>query len=369
MVASWSGRLDEANAAGAEAVALARAAGERELLAFVLNDLSRSFMQEGRYAAASLEESTLLFRELGNLAMLTDALGTTAMAALGVGEYDRALAAALEAREIADQIDNDWARSFSGFSRGYIHLDRGDWGTAIEIWEDAIRCGEKAGFLVVRVGPRSDLASLYRAAGAPELADAHLLAARDLAESSLPDQLGWVIASEVRAALAGQDIAEARRLANDLATHRIPRLAFIDSHMDLPVGALELAEGQIDAAIARAAAHAGEPDGGRTPKAFEADWDLLLGRAQLLRGDLAAADAALARGVERARTLGARRVLWPLHRVWADVAEARGDGLLARSRRDEAREHASSIADSLERVGLADRFRALPEVRATLILA
>ncbi|HUQ16393.1 MAG TPA: adenylate/guanylate cyclase domain-containing protein, partial [Candidatus Saccharimonadales bacterium] len=182
MVASWSGRLDEANAAGVEATALARAAGERELLAFVLNDMSRSLMQEGRYAAASLEESTLLFRELGNLAMLTDALGTTAMAALGVGEYDRALAAALEAREIADRIDNPWARSFSGFSRGYVHFDRGDWGTAIELWEDAIRFGEKAGFLVVRVGPRSDLATLYRAAGAPELAAAHLRAARELAE-------------------------------------------------------------------------------------------------------------------------------------------------------------------------------------------
>lgn len=369
MVASWSGRPKEAKAAGFEAVALARAAGEREVLALVLNDMSRGLMQEGRYAAESLDEATLLFRELGNLAMLTDALGTTAMAALGVGDYDRALIAALEAREIADRTNNAWARSFSGFSRGYIHLDRGDWGTAIEIWEDAIRYGEKAGFLMIRVGPRADLAALYSAAGAHDLADAHLRAARELAERALPDQLGWVVAAELRIALDERDLAKARRLANELAKHHVPRLAFIDSFMDLPVGVLELAEGKPDAAIARAAAHVRESTPGRPPRAFEVDWDLLLGRAQLLRGDLAAADDALAQGVERAKMLGARRILWPLHRVWADVAEAQGDSARARLRRDEAREHASWIAESLERVGLADRFRELPEVVATLIRA
>ena len=130
---------------------------------------------------------------------------------------------------------------------------------------------------------------------------------------------------------------------------------------------VELAEGRTDAAIARAASHAAEPDGSHPrSKAFEADWDLLVGKAQLLRDDLDAANVALARGVERARVRGARRVLWLLARVWADVAEARGDTAFARSQRDEARAHASAIAASLASVGLADRFRALPEVRATV---
>lgn len=367
MVATWSGRLDEAGAAGANAVALARQAGERELLAFVLNDLSRSHMQEGRYDAASSKEAAALFRELGNLAMLADALGTAAMGRFGVGEYDGALAVALEAREIADRIGNPWARSFSGFAPGYVHFDRGEWGTAIEMWEDAIRDGEKAGFLVVRIGPRADLATLYRCAGAPEKADEHLLAARELAERAAPDQLGWVISAEIRAALARGDVIGARRLADDTLTRPTPELAFIDSFMDLAVAELELAEGRIDAAIARAATHAVERDGSKPPpRAFEADWDLLVGKAHILRNDLDAADVALARGVERARALGARRVLWPLNRVWADLAETRGDTALVRSRRDEAGEHASLIAASLERVGLADRYRALPEVRATV---
>jgi len=137
--------------------------------------------------------------------------------------------------------------------------------------------------------------------------------------------------------------------------------------MDLAVAEVELAEGRIDAALARAAPHAAEPDGSNPrPKTFETDWDLLVGKAQLLRGDLDAANVALARGIERARVLGARRVLWPLACVWADVAEARGDTAFARSQRDEARAHASAIAASLASVGLADRFRALPEVRATV---
>jgi class 3 adenylate cyclase/tetratricopeptide (TPR) repeat protein len=367
MVASWSGRPDEARAAGAEAVALARRAGDRELLAFALNDLSRSFMQEGDYDAASLGEAASLFRELGNLAMLTDTLGTSAMGHFGAGEYDSALAAALEAREIADRIGNPWARSFSGFARGYVHFDRGEWGTAIELWEDAIRYGEKAGFLTVRVGPRADLATLYRLAGAPEKAEEHLRAARELAEGAAPDHLGWVIAAEIRAALARSDVAGARRLADDVPTRPTLQLAFVGSFIDLAVADLELAEGRIDAAIARAAPHAAGPDGSAprsTPS--EADWHLLVGRIHLLRGALDAAEVALARGVERARVPGARRVLWPLYRVWADVGEARGDTAVAQSRRDEARDQVSSIAASLESVGLADRFRALPEVRATV---
>ena len=364
MVAGWSGRFDEARDAGAEAAALARQAGERELLAFVLNDLSG--LQEGRYDAAALGEAASLFRELGNLAMLTDTLSKEATVHAMAGEYDGALAAALEAREIADRIGNPWARSYSGMIRGYVHFDRGEWGTAIEVWEDAIRYGEKAGFLVVRVGPRAHLATLYRSAGAPEKAEEHLRAARELGERALPDQLGLVISAEIGAALARGDVREARRLADDaltLPTRQRDRRGF----MDLAVADVELAEGRIDLAIARAAPHAAEPDGSNPRwSLFDADWDLVVGKAELLRHDLDAANVALARGIEWARVRGARRVLWPLARVWADVAEARGDTAFARSRRDEARAHASAIAASLASVGLADQFRALPEVRATV---
>ena len=365
MVASWSGRLDEAHAAGTEAVALARQAGERELLAFVLNDLSRGLLQEGRDDGGSLDEAASLFRELGNLAMLTDALSTAALGRFGIGDYDGTLAAALEARALADRIGNPWARSFSGFARGYVHVERGDWGTAIEVWEDAIRYGEKAGFLVVRIGPRSDLATLYRAAGAPEQADRHLQAARELAERAVPEHLGWVIAAQIRAALARGDLAAARRLGNDLPSRSLTQLFFVTSSMDLAVAELELAEGRLDAVVARASTRIAGGGSLTRPKALEADWDLLLGTAHLLSADLAAADLALRHGTERARVLGARRVLWPLARVWADVADAQGDRATARSRRDEAREHAGAIAASLEAVGLADRYRALPGVRGT----
>ena len=145
------------------------------------------------------------------------------------------------------------------------------------------------------------------------------------------------------------------------------QLAFVGSFMDLTLAEVDLVEGRSDAVIARAATHDTEPDRSSVrPKAFDADWDLLRGKAHLRRGDLGAADAALARGASRARALGARRVLWPLDRVWADVAEARGDHALAQRQRAEAREHLFAIAASLEGVGLADRFRALPEVRATI---
>ena len=366
MVASWSGRNDDARAAGARAAALARKAGDRELLAFVLNDLTRGLMQQGRYDSADQGEATSLFRELGNLAMLTDTLGTTAMGRLTGGDYDGALAAAHEGRELADRIGNPWAKAFSGFARGYVHFDRGEWGTAIEVWEDAIRWGEKAGFVVVRIGPRSDLATLYRLAGAPEKAEEHLRAARELAERATPDQIDWVVSAELRAAVARADVAEARRIQAATPTRPLPFLAFVNSVIGQAVAELELADGRIDAALALVATHEAEhtASGGHT-KAFEADWDLLAARAHIARGDLDAADVALARGVERANALGARRVLWPLYRVWADVAEARGDAALARSRRDEARAQVVAIAASLESVGLADRFRALPEVVAS----
>ena len=166
--------------------------------------------------------------------------------------------------------------------------------------------------------------------------------------------------------MAPVNTPKARHLADDALTLPTPqrdRRGFLD----LALAEVDLAEGQIDAAIARTAAHAAEQHvSNPRSNGLEDDWDLLVGRAQILRDDLDTANVALARGVERARVRGARRILWPLARVWADVAEARGDAALARSLRDEAREHASAIAASLASVGLADPFRALPEVRATV---
>ena len=85
---------------GEQAMAIAREHGLKEELAYTLNDISRAYLALANYDRARdvLEEAGALWRELGNMPMLSDYLGAKAQRGFEQGNLDEALAAARERR-------------------------------------------------------------------------------------------------------------------------------------------------------------------------------------------------------------------------------------------------------------------------------
>ena len=367
LVLGWRGHVEEARDVGSEGIAVAREVGEREVLAFLLNDYSRGWIQSGD-SAAGLEqgaEAIALFRDLGNRAMLTDALATHAMARFILGDLEAVRRLSDEASAIAEAIGNPWGKAFALFIRIAAELEAGDWGRAIEFGEVAVREGAKAGFVAVQVWPCCDLALAYELAGAPDKADARLAAARETAEQRMQDWLPVVVWRQAMIAARRGDLATAVRLRDEASALPKEPPFFQQFALDLPRAIVRLAEGDVSGA--RDAARTGREAHTRMKaRPFTADFDVVIADASLRLDDPATADAAIGRGLEEARAFGSKRVLLDLHLLEARLAERQGDAARARRARAEAKAIVRGIAASLERVGLADPFRARPDVAALL---
>lgn len=367
LVLGWRDEADEARRIGSEGIALAREVGDKEILAFLLNDHSRGWTQSGHSAAGIEEgaEAVALFRELGNRAMLTDALSTQAMARFVLGELDAVVRLSDEAFAIADAIGNPWGRAFALFLRVASELERGDWGRAIELGEAAMREGANAGFVAVGIWPRTDLALAYELSGAPDKADEHLAAALEAATSRMTDWLPVVVARRALIAARRGDLATARRLRAE--AHGLPSGSpfFRQFALDLPQAIVQLAEGDLSGA--RDAARVGrEAHVALKVGPYTADFDVVIAEASIRLDDLPAATQAIDRGLVEARALGSMRVLLDLLVLAARLADLQGNAVAAGRARAEAAAIVRGIAASLERVGLAEAFRARPAVAALL---
>ncbi len=367
LVAAWKGSDDAAIEAGEEAVALARETHMTDLLGYVLSDLGRRYQAAGKSSKAAddaMAEAAEIFRMTGNKPMLADNLGTLAFKQFGAGDYDAVIATSAEARQLSDETNNLWGKAFSGFMVGYVQLDRGDYGTAIATWEEAVRNGAQAGFIAVQVGPRADLAWCYRMAGDDEKATAHLRGADELAREKLPSWLPWTLAQRGRAALALGELDKARTLLTEARALPEPgNLPTASLHLGMVGVELQLADGEYAAAIvASREATRRHEDSGFAP--FTADWKWYEGEALRLSGDPDAAAAALEDAADLARRIGSRRIIWRILWSLATLEAGRGNVAAAQQARDEALDNIDHIARSLEAVGLAERFRGLPEIRA-----
>ena len=116
-----SGDLDAAGNHAAEAVAIARASGDDELLAEALADLALDSQARGRdanTAAIAAELRTLQPRLSSSRARILALLGT-AQVALAAGHPDQATADATDARQIARQAGDHIRAAMSGFWLAY----------------------------------------------------------------------------------------------------------------------------------------------------------------------------------------------------------------------------------------------------------
>ncbi|MBI1800117.1 MAG: hypothetical protein HYR71_00615, partial [Chloroflexi bacterium] len=238
----FSAKADEAAPFGEQSLAIARELNLREQMAFTLNDLTHTYVAIGAHerARAAEEESRRLWRDQGNLTMLTDNLASGADHAYTAGELDTSLRLSEEAYGLARTIGSAWGQCYSRWIAGYVHWERGDSGQAIACLEDAVALARLSGLVIVQSLPRIDLGLIYAELGALERGLG--LAQEGLAflqPSTPPVIQGWAWAALARLHVLRQDLPAASR-----AIEQRRRLPQIDDFSTPAPIMIALAEGE-----------------------------------------------------------------------------------------------------------------------------
>lgn len=167
-----TGETAQAVAYGEQAISIARKYGLKEVLAFSLNDIVRPYTALRRFeeASAASREAQQLWRELNNLPMLSDSLGTAAEMSLLRGEIGQALESALEGMRASQSIHNLWGEAYNQFSVGLAYLERGDIDAGLQMLASCVERSDQAQFLAGGLTSRLILAWAYFMLGDAESA-------------------------------------------------------------------------------------------------------------------------------------------------------------------------------------------------------
>ncbi len=355
---------------GQRALELASARNQRELMALVQTDMWFALSSAGRWdeARAALQAGVALGQELGNLSIVTEAIGRLALTDQAIGQYDACLAETSEAMRLAERLNSTDARALTRAWAGAVHADRGDLDRAIALSEESIRFGEITGNVSVLIGTRGDLARAYALLGDIE----HGLALTQQAAGDaarFPLIAAWAASAVVPLRLLRGDLAGAQAALADLPDYRDlrRRVGFVPAmwpHVGL--AEIELAAALGDAASAQRLAEELIQNLGQAGVRFRLpDARLLQGQALLALGRPDAAWAALQTARAEAEALGARRVLWPILATLAKIAGARGLAE-AGGLRQQARQMVDYIAAHAPTPALHQSFLARRDVQSVL---
>jgi class 3 adenylate cyclase/tetratricopeptide (TPR) repeat protein len=358
------GDNDEAVEAGERSLALARELDDREQVAFAQTDIWRPYTAIGDLAAArkSLDEARSAWSEFGNLPMLCETLASSATLSRLTGNDEEALALGREARSVAESIGNLWGQAHASMSFFEVYLDRGEVGTAIDVMDEAIDMGERAGFLAPLVRTRSTLGVTYAYLGDPERARETARVALDVATERLPSARAWAFASiaEIHLLAGELDEADAALAESNVELSAEPLRSEASLQVPLVRGRVANARGDHERAIEIAGDVLDRLDrAGIRP--FTEDAMFLNGRALAALKRVPEAERALREAGTTAEGLGHRRILWE---ILAELSRLVGGDERAELLR-EARGIVRSIADTLEG-DLRASFVSRPDVRELL---
>jgi hypothetical protein len=226
-----------------------------------------------------------------------------------------------------------------------------------------VRLGQAANALFVAIG-QIWLVLVRLAAGDEKtalspLGDAATLATMVAANTSSP----MVLMLLAHAAVLRGDANEAKRLRTEAGVLDLPGPA--GAWFAFTSAEIAVASGEYARAAQIAHDELSRSDLGR-PFILISDLNWIEGEALLRAGDLSAASAALARARSEAERRGSQRSLWLIFWSLARLADAEGRAIDAVGLRRRARAIVDAIAESLLPLGLAERFKSAPYVRALL---
>jgi class 3 adenylate cyclase/tetratricopeptide (TPR) repeat protein len=363
----FSRRVAKAVEHGEQALPLARASGEQEQLAFVLNDLTRVYACTGDFEKgyAVVREARELWRALDNQSMLADNFGAEAELCFNAGEYAKTLEFVGESLRISQTIGNLWGQAYNHMLMGYVYLDRGEADRAIPVMQNAIRFGDEAGLMPSIIGERAELGLVYGRFGEMQKGLAQVEQALAISIEKLPGWKALPVAMQVRLHLLNNDLEAATQAASQAIIESItvpyPRYTVL---IEMANVELALAKHDYAGALSTCQAVLAQIPAPIRPDVPEVFWRK--GEALLGLGQIDQAIEALRKARSRAEALESRPVLWRILARLAEVEAQRGNRDEAEALREQARQVITFIAERLEPVGMKETFLQRPEVQ-TLI--
>lgn len=362
------GDVARAIEAGEASLAIARDLGDREQMAYTLNDLGRAYsMATGRFeeAAERLDEARALWEELDNRPMLGDNLGMSSQMRLLVGDPAEAISEARSALAIAESIGNRWGESTALLAVYRIELERGELGAAMASMRRCEEAGERGGFLYAGVVTGADLARIaaYLGDGARALASAEQALA--LAAERFPPAAPVAAIGRAEARIVLGDLEGARESLSQVEASLLPEpeRTFALAFAGFARARLALASSDAEEA-ASAAEDVLQPLTANRVEILVAEALVMVARARLALGRPEEAERVLADAEDRAARLGELLPLWEARALNAEILNGRGAEREAAECRRKAREIMDRVASGIDDDDLRRSFLAREDVRA-----
>jgi tetratricopeptide (TPR) repeat protein len=367
---TWGGE-DYASAVdfGRRAVELARRAGDKERLAFALNDLAYPFVATDQLASALevIGESQPLWRGLGNTPMLVDNLSQAVLLHYHFGNFQTGTECATEAIRRSDEIGNVWGQTNSRLYYGHILLERGEVAAAIDTMRAAIRWGDQSRHPGALVGARVDLGLLLAELGAMDEAATLVEAAGTIAAEIGPSLRAYPLAARARLALWKHETEEARAALSGAREALRPsglqwfapiHIPMIEAELALADGDAESAHRGLTALTQKLVAMPARP--------FLPEVRRISARALVRLGRKEEAVEHLRLARREAETMGARWRLIPILVDLAQVLSSTGDREASTEALVGAKKAVGPILDSLPEGEDWSGFQSRPDVRAAM---
>lgn len=309
---------------GEKGIALARALGLTEQLAYLLNDIATYGYFAAGDAARALPtnlEARALWQELGNLPMLTDNLNNSSIARHLRGEYDIAELELDRAREVSLAINNFWGEQLERIEHAQIYFERGEMAKALAAVRPAFQATFAKQLGLALIGG-TGLAMLLAEVGAVDEGYAVIRQATTRVDIPLYRVPG-------RGALAyltfrQQGLGAAEAYARELQETPLEASLLFALPRILFAGEVGLAQGRF-AETAAEMENWGDRLRELELRSCLGDARLYQARALLALGAVQAAQEALAHGRAVAEAIGCERVLWKLYAALGEVARRTGD--------------------------------------------
>lgn len=359
------GNLEDAIEHGERSLALARELGLRELVAYTLNDLAFPYGISAKFAAsrAALEEAIEIWKDLGNLAMLSDTIANTIQLDYYAGDLEGAARSSAEALRLSQMTGSLWGQAYSQMWVGTVFAEQGDYGTALRVMEECIRTAEAANFLPPQVATRIDYAWVLGELGLLGQALEEAERVNSLL-AGIPPFAIFVLAVRLRLFLLAGDLGAAERVSEqEVFRGDSPFKDDPDGLTRIALAEAELALAHKDYAKALATL---EPaiELLTTYQVVPFLPELLYLKCKVLdaQGDTEVALTILADAQRKAETLPSRRILWQILGTLSAIESRRGNIQIAQTLRAQAREVVAYIVERLGSTTRESSFMALPRV-------
>lgn len=369
----FNGDYEQAIQYGEASLAIAREFNLREQEAYALNDLVRPYSFSGRraQALAASAQARALWRELGNLPMLTDNLTTAAWQSFFRGEYLDTIQDLEEALRISQDIGNLWGQAFAGETLGMVYFVLGDITRALDLLQDATVNGAQANFLDAVYTGKTYIAFLYGLLGAPQRGI-------DLIEHLLkqtPYSTGeWLVSPYAVLVILYSDLGNLERAHEAYSRAQSafegkpgsPAQTFLGiatAHWQLAQGNPRAAYERIRDQLQYTEARITHPFLGSALRPFQTINLYYQGIALEQLERLAEAEDALTAALQEAEATHSKAFLWNILAARARLAAARGDRSAAAQWNQKARVEIQYLADHAP-ADLRATFLNRPDVRA-----